>query len=314
MPLPFKLQEFLDGVNRLSARMEAMGVEPTPQSARQAMSELCRFQTPGPAVALVVDRTVVHDAITVPVRIYSPHPQKPLPVMVYLHGGGHMCGSVALYDAILRKLATAAGVVLVAVDYRLTPEHPYPAGLADCRAVVKRVFETVGSIPHQQRLFLGGDSAGGALAATLVMENQDNRAVAIEKQVLIYPSLDYTMSALSHQTCGSGYLLESRKIEWYFDAYFQNHEDRAAASPLFGPFSSKMPQTLVVTGEFDPLRDEGIAYGEKVIAQGVYAEHHHFAGMIHAFLNLEQLVPDEAAAVYRKIAAFLNRDPKAGES
>ena len=170
------------------------------------------------------------------------------------------------------------------------------------------LWEVVADIRHQRRLFIAGDSAGGALAATIVMESLNTAAPSIEKQVLIYPSLDYTLSTESVFGLGNGYLLEVEKIQWYFDQYFQNGEDRHKASPLFGPYSDHMPATLIITAELDPLRDEGFAYYRQVKDHGNDAVYREYAGMIHAFLNLETLVSHDTDDVYRSIASFLAAD------
>ncbi len=305
MPLLQELAEFLEGVNKLNARLKARGAPLTTGDLRKRMNALANFMSIRPEIAHVEDRVIADDEIETPVRIYSPDPGKELPVLLYFHGGGHMCGSIELYDPITRKIALAANAVVVSVDYGRAPEHPYPAGLKDCRMAARKVWSILDNVNHRKRLFIGGDSGGGALAASIVMENRDAGDPDIEKQVLIYPSVDYTMSAASHKKYGAGFFLEAEKIDFYFENYFQNGEDRRKASPLFGKFSKNMPETLVLTAEFDPLRDEGFMYYEKVKAQGVRAEHHCFPGVIHAFLNLEDLVRVQAAELYRRIADFL---------
>lgn len=305
MPLSKNLEEFLEGVNKLKARLKERGEPLTPGSSRNRMNALAQFMSVRPEIEHVEDRVILHGEIKTPVRIYSPDPDKELPVLVYYHGGGGMCGSVELYDPITRKIALAAGVIVVSVDYRRAPENPYPAGLNDSIMAARKVWGLLDNVSHQKRLFLGGDSGGGALAASIVMKNQVSRELTIEKQVLIYPSVDYTMSAASRGEYGSGCFLELENIEFYFENYFRSGEDRRKASPLHGRFSGDMPETLVLTAEFDPLRDEGEMYHEKVREQGVRAEYHCFPGMIHAFLNLEDLVPDHAAELYGRIADFL---------
>jgi acetyl esterase len=301
-----KLTQFLAQSNKLAARMRERKVAPSPELARAGMAQFANFVTDIPEIAHLEDRRIVGGGVHIPVRIYSPAPQQKLPVFMYYHGGGHMCGSVNLYDPMTRKMALAAKVIVVSVDYRLAPEHPYPAGLTDCYHATKNVWRILDNINYEQRLFIGGDSAGGALAASIVMQNQESRRLDIEKQVLIYPGLDYTMSCDSYKTRGSGYLLETDKIKFYFDCYFQQNEDRRNVSPLFGPFSKYMPQTLVLTAGFDPLKDEGRIYYEKIRQHGGLAKHYEFVQMIHAFMNLESLVQAEVQELYQRIAAFLN--------
>ncbi len=305
MAVSLKLTGLLDDVGKLLAEMKKQGIIPEPESIRTAVTGFSKFITQIPDIAYTEDRVIEHEGIKVPVRIFSPDPVRELPVVVFYHGGGHMCGSVDMYDPVTRKIALASDVIVVSADYGRSPENPYPEGLNDAYAVAKRVWEVLDNVKYQERLFIGGDSAGGALATSLVMQNQDSKELNIEKQFLIYPSLDYTMSTDSYVRNGTGYLLENERIKFYFDHYFQKGEDRKKASPLFGRFSKNMPKTLVLTAEFDPLRDEGIMYYEKIAGQGIYAEHYDFPGMIHAFMNLEDLVKEEVGELYKRIAAFL---------
>ena len=229
--------------------------------------------------------------------------------MVYFHGGGHMAGSVTVYDPICRKLANATQHIVVSVDYRLSPECPYPAAVNDAYRAIKAVWLTLKQrqLAFQRRLSIAGDSAGGALCATIAHLAQFDDSIAIHRQAIIYPSLDYTMSSKSLQQNAVGYLLQKDKIAWYFDNYFQSSENRKTVSPLHMEFSQQLPKSLVITAEFCPLRDEGFTYIEKMRHVGVEAEHLHFDDMIHAFLNLENLVKEECETVYLRIAEFLNR-------
>lgn len=305
MTISPKLSGFLAQSNTYIARMKNRGVLPTPENARAAMAQLAGFVSDIPGIAHIEDRVIATPDLKIPVKIYSPSPDVPLPVLMYYHGGGHLCGNTDLYDPITRKLAIAANVIVVSVDYRLAPENPYPAGINDCFDATLNVWDILNHVKHQRRQFIAGDSAGGAIAASIIMRNQASQEMAIEKQVLIYPGLDYTFSSASYQRYGSGHLLEVDKIQFYFDNYFQNDEDRLKASPLFGPFSPNMPQTLVITAGFDPLKDEGRAYYAKVKEQGIYAVHYEFPEMIHAFMSLEDLVKKEVGELYQKIADFL---------
>ncbi len=304
-----KLSGFLKQSNTYTQRMKARGVLPTPENARAGMAQLACFVSNIPEIAHIEDRTIVSHGLKIPVKIYSPWPDVPLPVLMYYHGGGHICGSADQYDPITRKLALSANVIVVSVDYRLAPENPYPAGINDCFNATLNVWDVLDHVKYQHRLFIAGDSAGGAIAASITMRNQTKTDLAIEKQVLIYPSLDYTRSSASHQRYGSGYLLEADTIRFYFDNYFQHNENRQKASPLFGQFSPDMPQTLVITAGFDPLKDEGRAYYSKIKEQGVHALYYEFPDMIHAFMTLEDFVKNEVGELYQKIADFLKTPP-----
>lgn len=219
-----------------------------------------------------------------------------------------MAGSVSVYDPICRKMAIATGHIVVSIEYRLAPEFPYPAGLEDIYHVAKNIWATLDAkkLNYIRRLSLAGDSAGGALCATVSHLSQSDPEIEIACQALIYPSLDYTSSFPSVDENGVGYFLEKEKMRWYFDNYFQHGEDARKVSPLFMEITPHMPATLVVTARFCPLLDEGIAYVGKLRGAGICAEHLNFDHMIHAFLNMERLVPDECAAVYRRVGEFLN--------
>lgn len=142
--------------------------------------------------------------------------------------------------------------------------------------------------------------------ATVAECAQFDTNLAIRRQVMIYPSLDYTMNTLSMEQNAVGYLLQKSKVAWYFEQYFQHAENRKLASPLYGEFTAHLPETLIITAEFCPLRDESIAYLDKVRKQGVRTEHLHLQDMIHTFMNMEDLVPDTCTQVYQTISDFLN--------
>jgi acetyl esterase/lipase len=304
-----KLQGWLDHYNRLVEELRKKGFKQTPANAREGLAYLTReLVTDIPEISWVQDDLVNAPDYAVPVRIYHPAPDASLPVLIYYHGGGHMAGSVTVYDPICRKIARAAEHIVVSVDYRLAPEYPYPLGADDAYNVVKNVWTTLDGqgLNYQRRLSMAGDSGGGALCATVSHISQYDAAIDIMRQAMIYPSLDYTLNSDSIEQNAKGYLLEKEKIIWYFDNYFQKGENRKSASPLYMEFTNQLPETLVITAEFCPLRDEGVAYVEKVKSTGLYVEHLHFDDMIHAFMNLENLVKEECETVYRKIGEFLN--------
>ncbi|SEA13212.1 alpha/beta hydrolase [Microbulbifer marinus] len=301
-----KLAEWLQGVNAQMAQLKAAGFEPTPISARESLANLTRvFVEPGPEMA-VCETMVPGKRYAVPVRVYSPEQVEAAPSIIYCHGGGHMAGSVSVYDPICRRIAEQCARTVISVDYRLAPENPYPAGLEDLLSVVRGLGAVLDRkrIAHDDRWLLMGDSGGGALCASASRLLQHERH-AIAAQVLVYPSLDYTMQQPSIDENGSGYLLEKEKIGWYFDNYFAGAENRRDASPLHGEFTANLPQTLLITAEFCALRDEGLAYLERLRGAGVSAESLHFDDMIHAFLNLESLAPQACEKFYRHVAEFV---------
>lgn len=258
-------------------------------------------------VAAIINTEVDTGERRIPVRIYRPALTGEPKVVVFIHGGGHLSGSVDVYDPVTRHLAMATGNIVVSVDYRLAPENPYPAGLSDAKAVIENVWSLLESqhIPYSRQLTLIGDSGGGAFSATLAAYFSREQPGFIHRLVLIYPSLDYTLNWPSVQENGTGKLLDESKIRWYFQQYFRNGEDRKQTSPLYLPLSQDFPPTLVVSGGLDPLRDENFAFVARLQAEGIPVQHVHFPGMTHAYLMLEDKVPQEAKATYLAIGEFV---------
>ncbi len=303
-----KLTNWLEAYNTLIKQLKGTGFKATPTNAREGLAGMTwAWVKRKTAVAWVQDDLVEGEEFDVPVRIYHPAPERPLPVLVYFHGGGHMAGSITVYDPICRRLARKTEHIVISVDYRLAPECRYPAGITDAFTVVNNIWKVLEErqLRHTRSLSIGGDSAGGAMTATVAHHFRHNQEVAIRRQILIYPSLDYTMSSASIELNGKGYLLEQEKIAWYFNNYFAKGADRRDASPLYMELDGNMPESLVITAEFCPLRDEGLTYVEKLQASGFRSKNLHFEDMIHAFLNLEDLVKEDCDTLYAAIAAFL---------
>ncbi|WP_433762168.1 alpha/beta hydrolase [Brucella anthropi] len=280
-------------------------------SSRQGLATLTKKYVTQPApVAQVINTDVQLVGRRIPIRIYCPDKSSPRNVLFFIHGGGHLSGSVEVYDPIARRLARATGNTVVAVDYRRAPEAPYPAGLSDAREVLLKVYDILDEhhIPWQSNLTLVGDSGGGAFSATIAGDLQKEKPGFISKLVLIYPSLDYTLSWPSVGENAKGKLLDKTKIAWYFDQYFQNGEERHALSPLYRSVTSDFPPTLVFSGGLDPLRDEDFAFVARLKAAGVEVRHVHFPNIVHAFLMIEDLVPDQADELYNDISEFIPSD------
>lgn len=260
-------------------------------------------------MAAIINTEVDTGERSIPVRIYRPALTGEPKVVVFIHGGGHLSGSVEVYDPVARHLAMATGNIVVSVDYRLAPENPYPAGLSDAKAVIENVWSLLDSqhIPYTRQLTLIGDSGGGAFSATLAAYFSREQPGFIHRLVLIYPSLDYTLNWPSVQENGTGKLLDESKVRWYFQQYFRNEEDRKQTSPLYLPLSQDFPPTLVVSGGLDPLRDENFAFVARLQAEGIPVQHVHFPGMTHAYLMLEDKVPQEAKATYLAIGDFVKK-------
>ncbi len=301
---------YLDQLNPLIAQNAEKGVQPTPESARAALASLNQFALPAEPVALVVDRAVVYESdgvdVTVPVRVYVPRPDEPSDVVLFVHGGGHMAGDLDVYDFSARRTANATGMVVVSVDYRRSPEHPYPAGLTDTHAVLVRIEQVVGDLATTDVVQAVADSGGAAVVSSIAMHAAaGDWSSPITRQVLLYPSLDYTMSGATIQTLGTGHFLEADRVQWYFDNYFDGDVDRAAASPVNGPFTADMAQTLVIAAQYDPLLSEAETYVQRMLDAGAQADLVIAPGMIHAYAFFETMVPDECARTYEVIADYL---------
>ena len=302
-----KLSDFLKQVT--IARNQALqnGVQPSPALARANMANLSALNGKGPDVQYVSDGSffVETDSRTeIPFRIYSPNPTAKLPVILHLHGGGHMCGDLEIYDAISRRMANYTNSVVITLDYRLAPEHPYPAAIEDGKFLLAHYQSLLGSVGFKDELIVAGDSAGGALTATLSASAQFSPKIS--KQILLYPSLDYTMEHPSMDAYGSGYLLEKQGVAWYFENYLQNGEDRKQISPLYMPVPESMPETLMMVANCDPLQDEAYTYAEKLRKAGVPVQLSVFEGMVHGFLLLNTLVAEECDQAYELMNRFIN--------
>ncbi len=305
--VPAKLAGFISQMNEAAAQAKAQGISYTPAMIRQALDALIQFTSVVPDLTYVCDKRLESAGHSTAVRVYSPAPAEALPVVIYVHGGGGVGGSLDLYDPVCRKIALAGQCIVISVDYRLAPEHPYPAAVDDCDQVVIHYRQLLTELHFSDELILAGDSAGGAVVAGLSMRAQSNPALRFDKQILIYPSVDFTLSSASIERYASGYLLEKSKIDWYYSRYFHGTEDLQAISPLFTPLDRHPVASLVLTAELDPLHDEGLAYYQMLVDAGVYAEHHDFAGMTHMFINLEDLVEQECRRLYELIGNFVKR-------
>jgi acetyl esterase len=288
----------------------------TPEQVREGYARLSAMMS-REDVASVADRSVPTPDGDVPVRVYVPlgdaaHDGGLRPVLVYLHGGGWTIGSVETHDNTCRSLANGSGAVVVSVDYRLAPEHPYPAALDDCEAAVRWVADNTGELGVDAgRLAVGGDSAGGNLAAVLTQRLRDD-GPPIRFQLLIYPAVDMTLAHPSIDENAEGYFLTRGAMVWFGRNYLGVGDgdaiDLATAladptdprvSPLLAPPEALagLPPALVITAEYDPLRDEGEAYAAALRAAGVEAIATRYDGVIHAFFQLPDVIPEGKAAI-----------------
>ena len=259
MPLDPQVRTLLD-------QLEAAGTPPmsqqTPEAARAGMAMLSMVIGNAEEPVATEERSVPGPAGDIPVRIYRPQADAPLPVVVYFHGGGFVIGDIATHDTICQRLAGGVPAVVVSVDYRLAPEHRFPAAVVDCDAATAWVSAHTSEIGGDpSRLAVAGDSAGGNLSAVVARRARDAGGPPIAYQLLVYPATDLTCTLPSHTENGTGYLLDSDAISWFMDNYLAGADPRHPdASPLLVDDLSGLPPAFVLTAEFDPLRDEGEAY------------------------------------------------------
>jgi acetyl esterase len=265
-------------------------------------------------VADVDDRDLPGPAGEIPVRVYTPDGEGPFPVVAYLHGGGWVFMGIETHDWICRRLANAAGAIVVSVEYRLAPEHPFPAPLDDCMAVVHWLAskaDELGGDPN--RLAVAGDSAGGNLAAAVTLASRAADGPRVAAQALVYPVTDAACATPSFVQNAEGYLLTASAMRWFWQQYLgdDGNPDDGYASVLRHADLTDLPPTLVITAEFDPLRDEGEAFAEHLAAAGTDVTLRRFDGMVHGFLGMDALLP-EADLAMEEIAAFLGQAFRAG--
>ncbi|MGH9032807.1 MAG: alpha/beta hydrolase, partial [Acidimicrobiia bacterium] len=257
-------------------------------------------------VADVEDRVVPGPGGDLPVRIYTPDGDSPRPLIVYFHGGGFVFCSLDTHDNTCRRLANATGAVVVSVDYRLAPEHCFPAPLDDCYAATVWAHEHAGELgADADRLVVAGDSAGGNLAAATALMARDGGGPPIRFQLLVYPVIDAACDAASYVENAEGYFLEAEAMRWFWRQYLgpDGNGNDPLATPL-GADLAALPPALVVTAEFDPLRDEGEAYGAALADAGVSVTVRRYDGMIHGFWSMPMFFPEADDATSEITAAL----------
>lgn len=248
---------------------------------------------PSPPGVAAQDHRIPATGAPLRVRVYTPAGLRaPAPALLYLHGGGMVVGSVDTHDSLCRRLAIHARCKVASVDYRLAPENRFPAAVEDAVAAFRWLAaraEALGADPA--RLAIGGDSAGGTLSAvTARLTRDDARRPAL--QVLVYPAADLTRSHPSVATLGDGFLLVRRTMDWFVDSYLSGADPRHPdASPLYAEDLRGVAPALVYTAGFDPLRDEGQAYAERLREAGALAVHREFPGLIHGFVQMAGRLP-----------------------
>lgn len=306
MPVDSHLAALLELVHAPGAPSMADG---TPEEARASFRMLAvdlRDPAAVPEVAAVEDTVVAGAAGDLPARVYRPAAQGPLPTVVLLHGGGFVIGDLDTHDVTARELANGCSAVVVSVDYRLAPEHPFPAGPDDALAATRWVADHLAGLGGSDVLAVAGDSAGGNLSAVVAQAFRDEGR-PLAGQLLIYPVTDFVGDYPSHLENAEGYFLELATMTWFGEQYAGHLTDGERADPRLSPLRGDVAgvaPAVVVVAEFDPLRDDGLAYAAKLADAGVPVEVRAFPGMIHGFVDMGRHSPAARAALAETFGLF----------
>ncbi|WP_219417401.1 alpha/beta hydrolase [Pseudonocardia nigra] len=273
----------------------------TPEAGRAAYLQLTAgARTPEhlAPVASTEDRTVPGAEGELPARVYRPEGDGPFPTVVFFHGGGWVIGDLDTHDNMARTVCRGTRAVVISVDYRLAPEHPFPAAVEDAVAAARWVAQHLDGLGGDDRLAVAGDSAGGNLAAVVAQQLHAD-GTPLVGQFLIYPAVDSEGEYPSRIENAEGYFLEKNTMDWFYGHYVGAWEDALdpRLSPLHHADLTGLPPAVVVTAEFDPLRDEGEAYGKALEAAGVPTDVRRYDGLIHGFFDMGAVSPAARTAV-----------------
>ena len=309
-----KAREFLDYVATLN--LPPPETIPLPEMRARYDETFTRLGGPPVDVGAVRDIEAPGPRGPIAVRIYTPEgANEPRPLLVFMHGGGWVNGSRDSYDAVCRVLTRESGCVVASVDYRRAPEHPAPEPFEDCYAATVWLAEHGAELgADTTRLAVGGDSAGGNLAAAVAVKARDAGGPPIAHQLLVYPAVTHDESSESYRAYKDGHFLTADRIAFYYRCFVPRPE--LAESPYVLPDRAEtlrgLPPATIILAECDPLRDQGIAYGERLRADGVSADVRVYDGMIHAFFSFMELFPQGRAAVVeagKAVGAALRAEP-----
>jgi acetyl esterase len=303
MPTDPQVQGILDYL-AASGRGGTTALDPGQSRAGYlAMAAMTAHPEVRPAIG---DRTVPGPAGDLAARVYRPDGEGPFPVVLYLHGGGWVLGGIATADGICQQLAVGVPAVVVSLEYRLAPEDPFPAAVDDAEAALRWVADHAADLGGDpDRLAVAGDSAGANLAAVVARRARDAGGPPVAFQLLLCPVTDATCSQPSYAENGEGYMLTAGLMRWMIDNYLDGADPADPdVSPLLAHDLAGLPPTLVVTAEYDPLRDEGEAYAARLRGAGVEAVAVRYDGMIHAFLDMTAVVDAARPALEETIGAL----------
>ena len=297
----------------IRALLDRQAASGRPPLHRQSVAQARAFHVqdapalngPPAAMAAVADQLIPGPAGELPVRVYTPEGAPPFPIVVFFHGGGWVVGTLDTYDPLCRALAAATPAVVVSVDYRLAPEHRWPAAAEDAYAATLWASHNAAALGGaQHRLAVAGDSAGGNLAAVVALGARDRGGPAIAFQLLVYPALDAAGDTASWRDHAEGFHLTAAGMRWYWDHYLGGADGRAPdASPLRAAFLGGLPPALVIVAEHDVLRDEGEAYAARLAAAGVAATATRYPGMVHGFFRWRAVTATADTALAEAAAA-----------
>jgi acetyl esterase len=306
MPLDPQAQRVVDTIAALNLKPIK---DSTPTEAREAMRTRTAGLGPVEDVPAVADHRVPVEGGEITVRLYAPAGVGPHPVLVFYHGGGWVIGDLYTHDGLCRSIVNAAGCAVASVDYRLAPEFKFPVAVEDSYTALKWVAANGPRLGlDSARLAVGGDSAGGNLAAVMALLARDRRGPRILLQVLVYPVTNHDFGAQSYVENATGYLLTTEDMRWFWRHYLSREEQgqEVTASPMRAKSLADLPPALVMTAGCDPLRDEGDAYAARLRDSGVPVTVTQYAGMFHGFMRMTRIL-DQARAGLDEVATALRK-------
>jgi acetyl esterase len=306
MPLDPQAQRVVDTIAALNLKPIK---DSTPTEAREAMRTRTAGLGPVEDVPAVADHRVPVEGGEITVRLYAPAGVGPHPVLVFYHGGGWVIGDLYTHDGLCRSIVNAAGCAVASVDYRLAPEFKFPVAVEDSYTALKWVAANGPRLGlDSARLAVGGDSAGGNLAAVMALLARDRRGPRILLQVLVYPVTNYDFGAQSYVENATGYLLTTEDMRWFWRHYLSREEQgqEVTASPMRAKSLADLPPALVMTAGCDPLRDEGDAYAARLRDSGVPVTVTQYPGMFHGFMRMTRIL-DQARAGLDEVATALRK-------